>query len=195
VIRTALFWDITRRLLVITDVSGQHIASIFRCQESRSLDLWKLDLILLIPFLHICTSCFYIVLSLYVINLCTNYVHMFVLSWSYITTDLNNNFLLSGLKCDIRVHQIIERSVSREVLLYFVRLFVTWRISSPTKSRFHGNCRSTVPEILKVSFLSPTLLRSFACAHYSIKRPKLTSSGIQTALLVKLERRKKCTSV
>lgn len=39
--------------------------------------------------------------------------------------------------------------------------------------------------------LSPALLRSFACAHYSIKRPKLTSSGIQTALRVKLERHKK----
>ena len=46
-------------------------------------------------------------------------------------------------------------------------------------------------EILRLNFLLPALLRSFACAHYSIKRPKLTSSGIQTALRVKLERRKK----
>jgi hypothetical protein len=87
VIRNALHWVITRRVLVITDVSGQPIASIFRCQEFKILDLWKLDLILLQPFSCIITSCFYIVLFLYMINLCTNYVHMFVLNWTYLHND------------------------------------------------------------------------------------------------------------
>jgi len=32
-----LSWDITQRIVVITDVSGQHISPIFKCQEIQEL--------------------------------------------------------------------------------------------------------------------------------------------------------------
>jgi hypothetical protein len=37
--KSSLFWDVTQRLLVVTDVSGQPIGPIFKGQEGSTLTL------------------------------------------------------------------------------------------------------------------------------------------------------------
>jgi len=90
---TAPFWALTQRVVVIADVSGQPIASILKCQDSRrflTFEDWT-------TFSQ-CHSCIFVHLvflssSFCIFNLYTNYAHMYVLNWTYLLKQRSTVFL------------------------------------------------------------------------------------------------------